>query len=245
MNDETNKFHALHDFRLLITPEHGCSYLDDHQAATVFVDPQTKIDTGTYSLFSELGFRRSGEHVYRPHCPLCAECKALRINVDSFTLSKSQKRLVKKNQDTKLNWVDADYNEAHFELYRRYMSFRHEGSSMESDDPEHYMRMMKASWCETRLAEFRIDNKLIGVAVTDWLFDGFSAVYTFFDPEYSSLSLGTFSILQQIVETKESGRQYLYLGYWIKNCKKMSYKNRFSALQIFNGHAWEDLTTTA
>jgi len=239
MNDETNKFHALHDFRLLITPEHECSYLSDHQAATLFVDPQAAIDTGTYSLFSELGFRRSGEHVYRPHCPLCNECKALRINVADFRLSKSQKRLIKKNKNTTLNWVDAEYNEQHFKLYSQYMSFRHEGSSMESDDPEHYMRMMKASWCKTKLAEFRVNEKLIGVAVTDWLFDGFSAVYTFFSPEYSSLSPGTFSILQQITEAKKTNRQYLYLGYWIKDCKKMSYKNRFSGLEIFNGHSWE------
>ena len=239
MNDETNKFHALHDFRLLITPEHECSYLADHQAATLFVDPQAKVDTGTYSLFSELGFRRSGEHVYRPHCPLCNECKAVRINVEDFELSKSQKRLINKNVNTKLHWVDAEYNEEHFLLYSRYMSFRHEGSSMESDDPEHYMRMMKASWCNTKLAEFRVENKLIGVAVTDWLIDGFSAVYTFFDPGYSALSPGTYSILQQVVEAKKTRRQYVYLGYWIKNCEKMSYKNRFSGLEIFNGHSWD------
>lgn len=240
MNDETNKFHALHDFRLLITPEHECSYLPDRRAATVFVDPQNKIDTGTYSLFSELGFRRSGDHVYRPHCPLCNECKALRIQVNNFKPSKSQQRVLKKNVSTSLNWVDAEFRQDHFDLYQRYMSYRHAGSSMESDDPEHYLRMMKAEWCTTRLAEFRNDNKLIGVAITDWLVDGFSAVYTFFDPDFSRYSPGTFSILQQVSEARKTGRQYLYIGYWIKECKKMSYKNKFTASQIFNGHGWQD-----
>ena len=239
MNDETHKFHALHDFRLLITPEHECSYLPERRAATLFVDPQNPMTTGTYSLFSELGFRRSGDHVYRPHCPLCKECKALRIQVNQFTPSRSQKRVLNKNAMTSLNWVDAEFRPQHFELYKKYMSSRHEGSSMESDDPEHYMRMMKTDWCDTRLAEFRHDDQLIGIAITDWLVDGFSAVYTFFDPDYDQFSPGTFSILSQIEEARRIGRQYLYLGYWIKNCHKMSYKNKFAATQIFNGHSWE------
>jgi arginyl-tRNA--protein-N-Asp/Glu arginylyltransferase len=239
MNDETNKYLALHDFRLLITPEHECSYLPDHQAATLFVDPQARLDTSTYSLFSELGFRRSGEHVYRPHCPLCSECKALRIQVNHFNLSRSQQRVLKKNAGTSTKWVESGFIDEHFELYRRYMSYRHEGSSMDSDDPEHYMRMMKSSWCYTRLAEFRQDDTLIGVAITDWLDDGFSAVYTFFDPDYSRLSPGTFAILKQISEARKTGRQYLYLGYWIRDCAKMSYKDKFQATQVFNGHGWE------
>lgn len=239
MNDETNKYHALHDFRLLITPEHECSYLPDRQAATLFVDPQARLSTSTYNLFSELGFRRSGEHVYRPHCPLCNECKALRIQVNQFSLSRSQQRVMRKNAATSTKWVEADFVDEHFELYRRYMSFKHEGSSMDSDDPEHYMRMMKSSWCKTRLAEFRRGDNLIGVAITDWLDDGFSAVYTFFDPDYSRLSPGTFAILKQVSEARKTGRQYLYLGYWIRDCAKMSYKDKFLATQLFNGHSWE------
>ncbi|MGD8926186.1 MAG: arginyltransferase [Thioalkalispiraceae bacterium] len=238
MNDETSKFHALHNFRLLITPEHECSYLPDRQAATLFVDPQAKIDTGTYSLFSELGFRRSGEHIYRPHCSLCNECKAIRINVNKFKLSRSQKRILNKNANTTLRWLDVEFNEEHFELYKRYMSHRHEGSSMEDDNPDHYMRMMKSSWCTTRLAELRINSTLLAVAITDWLIDGFSAVYTFFDPEFSRYSPGTLAILKQIAEAKKTGRHYLYLGYWIKDCQKMAYKNNFQATEIFNGHSW-------
>ncbi|MGD8783887.1 MAG: arginyltransferase [Thioalkalispiraceae bacterium] len=240
MNDETYKYHALHDFRLFITPEHECSYLPERQAATLFVDPHGKIDTGTYSLFSELGFRRSGEHVYRPHCPMCNECKAMRIAVNDFKLSRSQKRVSKKNAKTSLSWVDVAFYQEHFDLYQRYMSDRHEGSSMDSDDPEHYMRMMQSSWCTTRLAEFRINRKLIAVAVTDWLVNSLSAVYTFFDPEFSDYSPGTFAILKQVEEAKRTRRQYLYLGYWIKECSKMAYKSNFQATEIFDGHAWTE-----
>jgi len=241
MNDETNKFNALHNFRLLITPEHECSYLPDRQAATLFVDPHASIDTGAYSLFSELGFRRSGEHVYRPHCPLCNECKPIRVVVDNFKLSRSQQRVVRKNVDTRLTWCDAEFKEEHFEIYQRYMSDRHEGSSMQDDDPEHYMRIMNSSWCSTKLAEFRINDQLVAIAITDWLVDAFSAVYTFFDPAFSHLSPGTFAIIEQIEEAKKTRRKYLYLGYWIKDCAKMSYKNKFTATQSFNGHSWEAL----
>jgi arginine-tRNA-protein transferase len=100
------------------------------------------------------------------------------------------------------------------------------------------MRMMKSSWCSTRLAELRTESTLLAVAVTDWLVDGFSAVYTFFDPAFSRYSPGTFAILKQIEEAKKTGRHYLYLGYWIKDCQKMAYKNNFQATEIFNGHSW-------
>jgi arginine-tRNA-protein transferase len=102
------------------------------------------------------------------------------------------------------------------------------------------MRMMQSSWCTTRLAEFRINRKLIAVAVTDWLVNSLSAVYTFFDPEFSDYSPGTFAILKQVEEAKRTRRRYLYLGYWIKECSKMAYKSNFQATEIFDGHAWTE-----
>ncbi|VAW98279.1 Arginyl-tRNA--protein transferase [hydrothermal vent metagenome] len=239
MNDETSKYHQLHDYRFFVTPEHECSYLPNRQATTLFIDPQADLTTETYSLFSELGFRRGGDHVYRPHCTLCHECKSVRINVNKFTPSRSQRRISKKNMNTTVHWIEATYKQEHFELYQLYMNHRHGDSSMVSDDSEQYQRMMNAPWCKTKLAEFYDNDKLIAVAITDWLGNGLSAVYTFFDPDYSEYSLGTFSILQQVTAAKKSERDYVYLGYWIKDCDKMSYKNKFAPIEVFNGHSWQ------
>jgi arginine-tRNA-protein transferase len=165
----------------------------------------------------------------------------MRIKVDDFKPSRSQNRILKKNGDTRFNWLDAEFNEEHFAIYKRYMSQRHEGSSMQDDDPDHYMRIMKSSWCTTKLAEFRAGDQLVAIAITDWLVDGLSAVYTFFDPSFSYLSPGTYAIMKQVDEARKSGRKYVYLGYWIKNCAKMAYKSKFHATQYFNGHSWQDL----
>jgi len=240
MNDETSRYHQLHDYRFFVTPEHECSYLPNREATTLFIDPQAELSTQAYSLFAELGFRRGGDHIYRPHCALCNECKAIRIKVNTFSASRSQRRILKRNHAIDINWIDAGYKESHFRLYQKYMLHRHNDSPMVSDNPEQYQRMMSTSWCATKLAEFYLNQTLIAVAITDCLENGLSAVYTFFDPDYSDYSLGTHSILQQITTAKQAGLDHVYLGYWIKDCEKMAYKNRFSSLEIFNGHSWQD-----
>ena len=238
MNDETNNFSWLQHFRFLITPEHPCNYLEDQVATTLFVDPLENMDVNKYTQLAERGFRRSGEHVYRPHCALCSECKLVRIRVNDFTPGRSQQRILRKNRQVEMKWVNADYTDEHFSLYRTYMRHRHPGSSMDDDDPLHYTHIMQADWCTTRLAEFRLGHRLIGVAITDWLENGLSAVYTFFDPRMAQQSLGTFAILSQIDAARAANLDYVYLGYWIKACQKMSYKIRFNAIEIFNGHRW-------
>lgn len=238
MNDETGNFNWLKHFRFLITPEHPCSYLDDREATTLFVDPHESMDKQKYTQLAGLGFRRSGEHVYRPHCALCNECKLVRIVVDDFLPSRSQKRTLRASNDVSLQWLPADYHEEHFALYRKYMQRRHGGSSMDDDDQLHYLHVMSADWCETRLGEFRLNDQLLAVAITDVLENGLSAVYTFFDPDFATYSPGTLAILHQIESARTDGLKYVYLGYWIKSCRKMSYKIRFGHSEIFNGHRW-------
>lgn len=239
MNDETNQSSWLQHFRFLITPDHPCSYLDDREAITLFVDPTETMNADKYSRLAQLGFRRSGEHVYRPHCTLCNECKLVRVRAKDFVFSRSQQRILRKNRELKVKWLDAVYEDEHFALYQKYMRHRHPDSSMADDDPLHYTHIMKASWCPTRLAEFRLHGRLIAIAITDWLENGLSAVYTYFEPELASHSLGTFAILSQINTARDENLDYVYLGYWIQSCQKMSYKIRFNALEIFNGHGWQ------
>jgi len=238
MNDETRNFSWLKHFRFLITPEHPCSYLEEREATTLFVDPQEPMDKQKYTQLAQLGFRRSGEHVYRPHCALCNECKLVRIITTDFRPSRSQKRILRANSSVTFSWQPALYTDEHFALYRKYMQHRHPGSSMDDDDPMHYSHVMSADWCETRLGELREGNRLLAVAITDILENGLSAVYTFFDPEFASRSLGTLSILTQINAACDEQLEYVYLGYWISSCQKMAYKIRFGASEIFNGHRW-------
>lgn len=239
MNDETNRYHRLHDLRFLLTPEHECGYLPDREAVTLFVDPQCELSQGTYSLLAELGFRRSGDHLYRPHCPACKACVSVRIPVKHFLPSRNQKRVLQRNQDIQVSWHGPEYREEHFALYRRYMQSRHAGSSMDDDDPGHYQRLFQTRWGESRLAEFRCGSELVAVAITDFLLNGLSAVYTFFDPGAQARSLGSFAILQQIETARSHQLPYVYLGYWIQECEKMAYKDKFRPFEYFDGHRWQ------
>lgn len=238
MNDETHRYHLLHRLRFLMTPAHPCSYLPERQAATLFVDPDCALDTPTYSTLAQLGFRRSGEHLYRPQCPQCRACIPVRVCVNEFVASRSQRRAGKRNADIAISWLAAEFRDEHFALYQRYMKARHPGSSMDDDDPQHYQRLLSAPWCETRLLELRREGELLGVAITDVLQDGYSAVYTYFDTQHARRTLGGFAILQQIAAARQAGLPYVYLGYWIRECDKMAYKDQFHPFEAFDGQVW-------
>jgi arginine-tRNA-protein transferase len=134
----------------------------------------------------------------------------------------------------------AEFNEEQFALYEKYVNFRHPNGGMDNPEPREYMEMLTCQWTKTSFIEFRQGSQLVAVAVMDELDDGYSAVYTYFDPYLSRrLSLGTYAILWQIQETYEQNLEYLYLGYLIDDCPKMSYKRNFSPLEQFVDNRWE------
>ena len=118
---------------------------------------------------------------------------------------------------------------------------RHGGGGMDNPSPEAYLNFLRSPWCDTAFVEFRAAGRLMAVAVTDVLPQGLSAVYTFYEPEATSRSLGTCTILWQIEEARRRALPWLYLGYWIEDCDKMRYKGRFRPLQAFRDSAWHDL----
>ncbi len=236
---EPPRIHPLGFFR---TPPHECGYLTGKNAVTMFVDPRVRPDKSSYTLLSQHGFRRSGAHVYRPRCPACAACVPIRIPVDSFCPSRGQRRVLKKNSDVVLTTKNADFDQQHFQLYEKYIERRHSGGGMEDPDPNSYLDFLTASWAETSFVEFRRGSELIGVAVIDHLDDGLSAVYTFFDPDFGHLSPGRYAILKEIELTAQLGLKWLYMGYWIKDCRKMSYKSEYFPHQKFVDGQWLDAT---
>jgi len=220
------------------TPEHDCSYLPGQKSTTLFADPEIKMDTGLYSQLSELGFRRSGQHYYRPHCELCQACTPIRIPAVNFKASRSQKRILKKNILIKSQVLPADFHEDHYLLYEKYILHRHADGDMYPPSREQYRSFLVQGHTSTQFVEFTINQKLVCVAVMDHLNDGLSAIYTFFDPEFPELSLGTYSILWQIHETQRRHLNYLYLGYFVKACQKMSYKNKFHPFEARISDQW-------
>ena len=151
----------------------------------------------------------------------------------------SQRRIQRLNQvDIEIRERTCEFSQAHFDLYKTYTAGRHADGEMAHMDEDQYMGFVRSSWCDTVLLEFRQHGRLVAVAVTDVIPNGLSAVYTFFDPALSQRSLGVFAILSQIEHARQTGRRWLYLGYWIKDSPKMAYKTEYRPLQLFRENRW-------
>lgn len=226
------------ELRFFATAPHPCSYLPGRQATTVFADPGEPKNMPLYSALARNGFRRSGEHIYRPHCEACAACVAVRVPVDAFRMRRSQRRVWAVNQDLVVESRDDSFVPEHFELYRRYQNLRHRGGGMDNPSETSYRNFLTSPWSDTEFHEFRHDGQLLSIAVTDRLADGLSAVYSFFDPDHAARSLGVYAILWQIREAQRCGLTWLYLGYWIEETPKMSYKRDYRPQEHFVGGQW-------
>ncbi len=229
---------SLRDLKVYTTYPHSCSYLADQEATTLFIDPRQEVDQTLYSNLSLLGFRRSGSHIYRPHCSQCNACVPARIPVREFEPNRSQRRTSQRNKALSIERTADIRDEACYDLYRRYIEQRHADGDMYPPDREQYESFLNNAWDCTRYYRFYDQNRLLGVAVVDVMLDGLSAIYTFFEPDEERRSLGTYAILWQIEQAREMGLEYLYLGYWIKNCQKMAYKSEYQPLELFLNSRW-------
>ena len=224
--------------KLYISAPHTCPYIEPETATTVLLDPDYNVDNILFSVLLRSGFRRSGKTIYRPHCRNCNACVSVRIPAREYIPNRSQSRCYKNNQDVYTTMLPASFKQEHFELYCRYQSWRHTGDIMDHNDEERYREFMVDSSIETVFIESRLNGKLISLSVCDLPDDGMSAVYTFFDPDFPKRSLGTFAIMKQIDYIREMQLDWLYLGYWIDGCKKMTYKTNFKPMFGFVNKEW-------
>lgn len=224
--------------RLFRTSPHPCSYKESEQAATVFVDPDLVIDKAINSKLSDLGYRRSGAHLYRPDCDFCQACISCRVPVAEFQFNRSQRRILRRNESLRVVEKSDLTDYIAYDLYQRYINQRHLDGDMFPASLEQYEAFIKTKMFDTRFFLFYEQEELLAVSVVDFLEQGLSAVYTFFDPDQGQRSLGNFAILWQIKTCQKLGLPYVFLGYWIKGCGKMEYKSKFRPLEMLINGRW-------
>lgn len=223
---------------LLLNVEQSCGYLAEQRSQSVFVHPGFGLTTEIYAGLIEQGFRRSGDYVYRPQCQQCTACIPVRLQVNDFKANRSQKRCWQKNANTRVVIKPAVFEQQHYDLYCRYQAERHSDGNMVNASPTDYLSFLTSGWCDTVFVEFFIEDTLAAVAVVDQLPNALSAVYTFFDPQFSQYSLGVYAVLWQIARAQSLQQDYVYLGFWIKTCSKMAYKSHYQPLQMRFNDSW-------
>lgn len=232
---------AHNPIKLYETVVDDCPYLEGKQSASILVDPEHKIDSDLFAMLSRSGFRRSGEMLYSPKCPSCKACISVRVPATDFVPSRSQKRVWRKNIDLEVRIEDVSFQQEHFEMYLQYQRARHPESSMCDDDPKKYIGFINSQFSGSQFLCLYLNDKLMGISVIDQFEGGLSAVYTFFDPQYSNRSIGTYVILYLIKLSRLRKIPHVYLGYWIEQSSKMSYKQNFKPMQGYIDRKWVEM----
>lgn len=228
-----------HQVKLYQGTEIECSYLDDLKATNIYADPHHPDPDHVYNQLIVRGFRRSGEYIYRPGCNACDACVPLRLINAEFRTRRTDRRTLRDNADLRMHVQTAAYTDEYFNLYKRYLAHRHPGGGMDDPNPQDFERFLLKPWGKTLFIELRQKNRCVAVAVTDVTTTGLSAVYTFFEPELHKRALGRFAILKQIELSASMRLPYLYLGYWVRNCRKMAYKVDFHPHEQFVNQQWK------
>lgn len=222
-----------------ITSRYPCSYLPSQFARSRVAVADGLSDSNLYAQLIKQGYRRSGSFIYRPDCDQCHACIPVRIAVDLFKPSRTQRKVWKQHQFLRPTRCPLHFDPEHLDLYQRYQKQRHPGGAMDNDGLAQYCNFLLKSNVDTFLVTFHENELLRMVSIVDQLPDGFSSVYTFFDPDVAGSSYGTFNILWQITQCQIKQLPYLYLGYWIADNQKMRYKANFQPLQLLLNGKWQ------
>ncbi len=230
--------------KFYVTAPSPCPYLDGKTERKVFTELRGPDAAALNEALGRVGFRRSQSVVYRPACEGCSECVSVRVRAKDFRLSRSHRRVARANSDLKSEIRPPLVTDEQYDLLQAYLNTRHSDGTMADMTADEYRDMVETSPVPTILIEYRraIDGKLMAVALTDELSDGFSMIYSFFDTSEPYRSLGTHLILDHINRARSANHPHVYLGYWVKNSPKMSYKGRFRPLERLGQNGWYELT---
>jgi len=216
-----------------------CPYIPGRAERKLIVELGGSGGAAFYDDLSRAGFRRSHRFAYRPACRGCASCVPVRIAIERFVDSRSTRRIRNANRDLSGSLVPTRATPEQFRLFSAYQRLRHGDSDMASMRYGDYRGMVEDTPVRTGLAEFRDGcGSLVAAALIDLLDDGVSAVYSFYDPHQPKRSLGIWSVLWLVEECRRRGQPFVYLGYWIADSPKMSYKDRFPALERLDERGW-------
>ena len=214
-----------------------CSYLSDKEQTTHYKVIEECSRAYTQELI-ERGYRRFGKMYFRPVCSSCDECKSIKIDVENFEFSSSQRRVIRKASNIKSYIQQPSMSRSHLELFEKYHLFMKEKkgwSHTASTAQSYYSSFVDGHNDFGYEILYYMDDKLIGVDLIDILEDGISSIYFYYDHDYTQYSLGKLSLYYQIMLAKQNQKKWIYLGYYVKDCPSLSYKSHYKPYITLSG----------
>lgn len=216
------------------TSADACSYLAEETSRLTYrFIPH--LSPAAYNELLQRGWRRFGFQFFRPACPSCVKCRSLRVDVDRFSPSKSQRRNLNRNQEVRLVVQAPTATPIHVELFNRYhadMRARRNWRNQAITEDDYETMFVTGGGGTAREFVYLEGDRVIGVGLTDVTQKSSSSVYFYHDPAYRDRGLGVFSLLQEIEFARSQGVQHHYLGYWISECPSMAYKSQYRPHEI-------------
>jgi arginine-tRNA-protein transferase len=245
--------HSRDTPQFYLTAPSPCPYLPGQEERKVFTHLVGERAAELNNILTQGGFRRSQSIAYRPACETCRACVSVRVIAGEFAPTGSMRRIMERNSDVIGEMRGPVPSSEQYSVFRAYLDTRHRDGGMADMTVLDYAMMVEDSHVDTRVVEYRMrgpdsaitgrgDGRLIAVALTDVLRDGLSMVYSFFDPDFSGRSLGTLMILDHIARARKMGLDYVYLGYWVPQSRKMDYKGRFLPQERLTPNGWSRVT---
>ena len=235
--------------RFYLTVPSACPYLPGRLEQKIFTELKEPHAQELNDSLSKVGFRRSQKVAYKPACDGCHACISVRIPVKDFEPNRTMRRIARRNGDLTQTPVPAHATLEQFELLTTYLNSRHSNGGMAGMTAMDYATMVEETPVSTYLVEYRrrmLDplnprDPLIGTCLSDVLDDGVSMIYSFYTPDATDRSLGTYMIMSHIEWARKLGLPYVYLGYWIAGSDKMAYKAKFQPLEMYADDAWRKM----
>ena len=235
---------APRQLRFFLTAPSPCQYLPGREERKVFAHLPLSDGPGVNDALTQVGFRRSQNIAYRPACESCDACISARIPAGDYTFSRSERRVLERNNDLSRHLVEAEATMEQFDLLRRYLLARHAQGGMADMTWPDYVAMVEDTAVRTHLIEYRLPSgdggpgDLVACVLVDILGDGLSLVYSFYEPAMVRRSLGSFVILDHVIQARVAELANVYLGYWVPGSPKMDYKARYRPIEVLKPGGW-------
>jgi arginine-tRNA-protein transferase len=232
--------------RFFVTAPAPCPYVPGRTERKVFAELKGGSAMEMSEALGRIGFRRSQNVVYRPSCDFCQACVSMRVMAPMFEPTASQKKLLRRHADLEVSACEPWATAEQWALLRRYLAVRHPQGGMAAMDAHDYADMVEQTPVDTVVVEYREPSsdgqpgRLVGCCLTDKQSDGLSMIYSFYEPDsVTRRGLGSFIILDHIIRAGDAGMPYVYLGYWIDDCDRMSYKKSYQPAEALIAGIWK------